>query len=208
MDKLIRGVETYQAKILPHQPQILSLAEGQAPRTLFIACSDSRIDPHLITQSVPGELFVVRTAGNLVPPHGWSNGGEAASIEYAVRALEVRQIVLCGHSHCGAMAGVVDPVKVAGLPRMRRWLRHAEETRFRVACAAPAEEARLGFTVEENVRVQVERLHAYPEVLRRVRAGSLSVHGWVYRLESGAVDSLDVRRGTFHPLGERPRRVA
>nr|MBA3924157.1 carbonic anhydrase [Nostocaceae cyanobacterium] len=108
MKKLIKGLREFKANyVSTHQELFEQLSQGQKPRVLFITCSDSRIDPNLITQAQLGELFVIRNAGNIVPPFGATNGGEGATIEYAVQALGIRQIIVCGHSHCGAMKGLM-----------------------------------------------------------------------------------------------------
>lgn len=116
MQKLIEGIHQFQREsFLPLQGLFEQLARGQQPETLFITCSDSRIDPNLLTQSKPGDLFILRNAGNIIPPHGAGNGGEAATIEFAAGALAVRDIIVCGHSHCGAMKGLLQPEQVASL---------------------------------------------------------------------------------------------
>src|SRR3989338_7292856 len=126
MEKLIRGIHTFQHDYFTSQQELFErLAKGQAPETLFITCSDSRINPNLLTQTQPGELFIIRNAGNIVPAHGSGVSGEGATIEYAVAALGVKDIIICGHSHCGAMAGLLAPESLADLPQMRNWLQHA-----------------------------------------------------------------------------------
>src|SRR4051812_25228061 len=130
MQKLIQGIHQFREEnFRPLQGLFEELSKGQTPETLFITCSDSRIDPNLLTRSKPGELFILRNAGNIVPPHGAGNGGEAATIEFAVAALGVKDIILCGHSHCGAMRGLLEPAAVTSLPTVSSWLSHAETTR-------------------------------------------------------------------------------
>src|SRR5271170_6615965 len=130
MQKLIQGIHRFQeTDFLPLQGLFEQLAKGQNPETLFITCSDSRIDPNLLTRSRPGDLFILRNAGNIVPPYGAANGGEAATIELAVASFGVKEIIVCGHSHCGAMTGLLQPDKIAGLPAVSSWLSHAETTR-------------------------------------------------------------------------------
>ena len=134
MQKLIRGIHEFRTEhFRPLQGLFEKLAKGQSPETLFITCSDSRIDPNLLTRSRPGDLFILRNAGNIVPPHGAANGGEAATIEFAVAGLGVKDIIICGHSHCGAMQGLLTPESVASLPSVASWLSHAETTR-RIVC--------------------------------------------------------------------------
>jgi carbonic anhydrase len=200
MKRLEDGVRKFQSRVYPQQRGLFqSLAEGQRPNTLFITCSDSRIDPSLLTQTDPGELFVIRNAGNLVPPWGSGAGGEAATLEYAVKVLGVREIVVCGHSRCGAMGGLIDPASLTGMPGVGAWLRHATETRFRLGDLAGVDpDACVARAVEENVRVQLEHLRSYPWVEQRIKAGELTLHGWVYRFEDGEVLTMD--RSGFRPI--------
>lgn len=177
--------------------------EGQHPLALFITCSDSRIDPTRLTQTRPGELFIQRTAGNIIPPYGAVHGGEAATIEYAVTALKVKDIIVCGHSHCGAMAGLLDPASVAKMPSVRAYLDHAEATRRIVEenyghLTDP--EKRLTLTVEENVLVQLENLRTHPSVAAALGRDQLKLHGWVYKFETGQVFAYDPTQGQFVPL--------
>lgn len=197
--RLSDGVRTFRTTEFPkRQQQFAELATGQAPHTLFITCSDSRIDPSLITQSEPGEIFVIRNAGNLVPAHAEEPaGGEAATLEYAVVALGVRDIVVCGHSHCGAMAGLLAPASLQNLPGVASWLRHAEPTRERVQAAPHATEGRDAVRV--NVAVQIEHLRSYAFVREAEAEGKLALHGWVYVFESGEILQLQAD-GTFSPL--------
>lgn len=121
MQKLIQGIHQFQQQdIRPLKGLFEQLARGQSPETLFITCSDSRIDPNLLPRSQPGKLFILRNAGNIIPPHGPANGGEGATIEFAVAGLGVKDILVCGHSHCGAMKGRIEPESVASLPVMLR----------------------------------------------------------------------------------------
>jgi carbonic anhydrase len=155
--------------------------------------SDSRIVPTLLTQSSPGELFILRNAGNLVPPHGTQPNGEAATIEFAVAGLGVRNIVVCGHSQCGAMKALLDPEKTQKLPAMRGWLAHAEATRRIMEDHYPDLDpaARLAVAAEENVLVQIENLRTHPAVASALAARRISIHGWVYEIESGEVYGYD-----------------
>src|SRR5262245_42518317 len=161
MQKLVQGIHHFQANIFRPQRELFErLADGQDPDTLFIACSDSRVNPNLITQTEPGELFILRNAGNIVPPYGAASGGEEATIEYAVAALDVKDVIVCGHSHCGAMKGLLDPSGVAEMPAVARWLGHAEATRriMKEKYRELSNTALLTATVEENVLVQLENL--------------------------------------------------
>jgi carbonic anhydrase len=178
------------------------LVAGQNPGALFISCSDSRVVPALITQAGPGELFELRNAGNIVPPYGASTGGEAAAIEFAVAGLGVRDVIVCGHTHCGAMKGLLDPKSTEKLPVVRAWLNHAETTR-RIMCENYGDlppEHRLNVAVQENVLVQVENLQTHPCVAVKLQRGELNLHAWVYKLETGEVFSFEQETGKFASL--------
>ena len=203
MQRLIQGVHHFQEDaFLSRQELFARLAQGQTPDTLFITCSDSRIDPNLLTHSEPGDLFILRNAGNIVPPHGAPQGGEEATIEFAVAALGVRDIIVCGHTLCGAMKGLLHPETVEPLPTVARWLRHAETTRRIVQDNYKHLEGErlLTATVEENVLVQLENLRTHPVIAAGLASGSLNLHGWVYKFETGEVFALDPNVGQFAPL--------
>lgn len=205
MQKLIQGIHQFQQQnFRPLQGLFERLAKGQTPETLFITCSDSRIDPNLLTQSKPGELFILRNAGNIIPPHGAANGGEAATIEFAVAGLGVKDIIVCGHSHCGAMKGLIEPAQVASLPTVSSWLSHAETTRRIIEDNYKHLEGDrlVTATVEENVLVQLENLRTLPSVASRLVRGDLHLHGWVYKIETGEVFAYDLASGQFLPLAE------
>jgi carbonic anhydrase len=205
VQKLLDGIHHFQNEtFLPLQKLFERLAEGQHPDTLFITCSDSRIDPTLLTNAQPGDLFILRNAGNIIPPHGAGTGGEAATIEFAVTALGVKDIIICGHSHCGAMLGLLHPESVASLPDMSSWLSHAEMTRRIIQdnYSHLEAEALLTATIEENVLVQLEHLRTLPVVGSRLVRGDLHLHGWVYVIETGAVFAYDVESGQFVKLAE------
>lgn len=205
MQKLIDGIHQFQKdSFLPLQKLFERLAEGQHPDTLFITCSDSRIDPTLLTNAQPGDLFILRNAGNIIPPHGIGNGGEAATVEFAVSVLGVKDIIICGHSHCGAMRGVLHPESVASLPDVSSWLSHAEMTRRIILDNYHhlKGEALLTATIEENVLVQLENLRTLPSVGSRLAKGDLHLHGWVYIIETGKVFAYDVESEQFVKLAE------
>jgi carbonic anhydrase len=205
MQKLIHGIHQFQEEnFRPLQGLFEQLSKGQNPETLFITCSDSRIDPNLLTHSQPGDLFILRNAGNIVPPHGAANGGEAATIEFAVAALGVRDIIICGHSHCGAMKGLLEPEMVAKLPAVSSWLSHAETTRriVRDNYGHLEGDKLVTATVEENVLVQLENLRTLPSVASRLVRGDLHLHGWVYKIETGDVFAFDSSSGQFVPVSQ------
>jgi len=200
MQKLIQGLHQFQTHVFSSQRELFErLTKGQQPDALFITCSDSRINPNLVTQTEPGDLFILRNAGNIVPPGDLGPGGEAATIEYAVAALGVRDIILCGHSHCGAMTGLLNPETLRELPRVRSWLAHAEATRRIVEqnYRHLAGNALLTVTVQENVLVQLDHLRTHPVVERALARGELNLHGWVYKFETGEVFAYDPEQGQF-----------
>jgi carbonic anhydrase len=204
MQKLVEVIHQFQRDIISSRQQLFeTLTEGQYPLALFITCSDSRVDPSLVTQTDPGELFVLRNAGNIVPPHGQSNGGEAATIELAVTSLGVRDIVICGHTHCGAMTGVLWPETFEELPAVRDWLAYSESTQ-RIMQEnykhLSDDEARLTATVEENVLVQLENLRTHPSVAAALGRKELNIHGWVYKFETGEVFAYRPDREQFLPI--------
>ncbi len=206
MQKLVTGIHQFQTDVFSRNQHLFErLAEGQSPLALFITCSDSRINPNLLTQTAPGELFILRNAGNIVPAYGAVLGGEAATIEYAVSVLGVEDVVVCGHSHCGAMAGLLEPSSLDKLPAVRSWMAHAESTRRIIEenysdLSDPDE--RLTATVEENVLVQIEHLRTHPSVAAALSRKSLNIHGWVYKFETGQVFTFDPASAQFVPLSE------
>lgn len=203
MEKLIRGIHEFQSTHFSPQRELFQrLAGGQRPDALFITCSDSRIDPSLLTQTKPGELFILRNAGNIVPPYGAANGGEGATIEYAIRALGIRDIIVCGHTHCGAMQGLLQPEALEDLPAVRSWLSHAEATRRIVKERYHDEsgEDLLTDAVKENVLVQLENLRTHPSVAAALSQGRLNLHGWVYRFETGDVFAFQPEQKRFAAL--------
>jgi carbonic anhydrase len=204
MQKLVEGVHLFQKDVFGTQREFFQrLAVGQNPIALFITCSDSRISPNLLTQTDPGDLFILRNAGNIVPAYSaTSPGGEAATIEFAVSALGVQDIILCGHSHCGAMKGLLEPDSLGSLPAVRAWLTHAECTRriMTEKYAHLSGAALLTATVEENVLVQLENLRTHPAVAAGLAQQRVRLHGWVYKLETGEVFAFDPSEGQFLPL--------
>ncbi|MDJ0849393.1 MAG: carbonic anhydrase [Myxococcota bacterium] len=206
MKKLLEGFKEFHDGVYPGKKQLFeSLAGGQSPRALFITCSDSRVDPSLITRTDPGELFVLRNAGNIVPAHGvLERGGELATIEYAVEALRIKNIIVCGHSRCGAMQGLLHPDTAQGLPHVLDWLEHAQATRAIVDEGFPeaGDDERLQHAVEANVVVQLNHLRTHPAVARKMQSGQLNLYGWVYDIRAGEITALNFENGRFEPLTE------
>jgi carbonic anhydrase len=188
MKKLLEGLERFQSGYFDEHRQLFEeLSHGQKPRILFITCSDSRIDPNLITQAEVGELFVIRNAGNIIPPYGATNGGEGASIEYAINALGIEQVIICGHSHCGAIERFIKIAESANeMPLVYNWLKQAEATRRLVKDNYQELEGEelIEVTVAENVRNQLRYLQTYPIIRSRLHQGKLSLHGWIFQIET------------------------
>lgn len=207
MQKLIQGIHHFESNLFRSQREFFeNLADGQKPEALFITCSDSRVIPHLITHTEPGDLFTLRNAGNIVPPYGSRGGGEEATIEYAVSVLGVRDIIVCGHTHCGAMAGLLNPETVAHLPGVKEWLGYAEATRriIQENYGHLEGEALLTAAVEENTLVQLENLRSHPAVASRITRGKIALHAWVYHIARGKVFSYDPLEGQFVPIVPGP----
>jgi carbonic anhydrase len=207
MLKLITGLHHFQSEIfLSHKELFERLTQGQNPDALFITCSDSRINPNLITQTNPGDLFILRNAGNIIPPYGAANGGEGATIEFAVTGLGVKDIIVCGHSLCGAMKGLLHPEDLRDMPTVATWLSHAEATRRTVKenYIELDDEQLLNVAIQENVLVQLENLRTHPAVSARLARGQLNLHAWTYKIETGEVFSYQPDEGQFLPLTEVP----
>lgn len=198
---LIEGLQRFRRQTFPrYRDHYRRLVEdGQQPSVLFIGCADSRVVPDLLTDTGPGELFLVRNVGAFVPPFEPDGAfhGTAAGIEYAVLNLQVTDIVVCGHSHCGAVRALYDPPG-SDSPHLARWLELARDARVG---DAPDEDA-LRRAEQRSIALQVGRLMTYPFVEERVAAGTLSLHGWHYIIEDGRVMVLDVDREAFVPVGD------
>lgn len=203
MKKLIEGFKKFQRDVFKTKRDLFtSLARGQQPRALFITCSDSRVDPCLVTQTEPGELFILRNAGNLVPSYGTTIGSTIATIEYAVGVLNVKNIIVCGHTDCGVVKAILEPEQVGDLPAVKAWLLQAEATRrvVRENYSHLTGDALYVATTQENVRIQLEHLQTHPLVAARLRNKSLELHGWVYSIETGDVWTYDFSQDTFRSL--------
>ncbi|MDZ4797604.1 MAG: carbonic anhydrase [Bryobacteraceae bacterium] len=205
MDRILEGVAKFQRDVYPPQRELFEqLANRQSPRALFITCADSRVVPDLITQVGPGELFICRNAGNMIPSHGEVNGGVSATIEYAVVALKIRHIIVCGHTDCGAMKGVLHPETTDSMPTVKSWLAYGEMARRVVEQAYPdlTDEAKLHALIGENVVAQLDHLKTHPSVAASLATGNLCIHGWVYHIRSGVVEAWDAQVGQFVPIEE------
>ena len=184
---LLRGADRFMRQVHPQNAELFKgLASSQSPHTLFLACCDSRIVPELITQTQPGELFVSRNIGNIVPAYGEMLGGVSAVIEYAVMVIGVQQIVICGHSDCGAMKGLLG-APLTHMPTVSSWLRNAEAARSVVLTRELPPDQALRAMIEQNVRLQLAHLRTHPSVSASLAKGTLTLHGWVYDIEHGNV---------------------
>jgi carbonic anhydrase len=197
VEKFLGGISRFQQHVYPkHQDLFEKLALGQRPEALFITCADSRIDPCLLTQTKPGDLFICRVIGNIVPPYPDAIGGVSATIEYAVGVLRVPEVIVCGHTDCGVMKGALNPEALEAYPTVTAWLRYAKVEHRE---ADPGPELLLALT-EDNVVAQLESLRSHPAVAARLEQGDLALHGWVYHIGSGAVTAYDEQSRKFETL--------
>ncbi|MEZ2417849.1 carbonic anhydrase [Luteibacter sp. RCC_6_2] len=204
---LLRGVEDFSHKVFPERQHLFDeLAEGQSPHTLFITCADSRVVPEMITQTQPGELFVCRNIGNIVPGYGEMLGGVSAVVEFAVMVLGVRHIVICGHTDCGAMKGLLNPESTKDLPTVEAWLRNAQAAKSAVfARKLEGADAMLAL-IEENVRLQLTHVRTHPAVAAAMANDAITLQGWVYDIGDGTISILDEAANRFLPLSEAIKR--
>ncbi|RVU16599.1 carbonic anhydrase [Methylobacterium oryzihabitans] len=223
MDNIIQGISAFRGEVFPHQKGVYEHLgrNGQQPKALVISCADSRVVPEQITQVGPGELFVCRNAGNIVPPIATVTGGVSAAIEYAVMALGVRDIVVCGHSDCGAMKGLLQPGALDRMPNVAAWLRHSHAAHTIVCEAYPDtldDKQRHHALAMENVVVQLNNLRTHPSVAAGLATGQLTLHGWFFEIETGQLYAFDGQAAKFVALQDgvaipvaqtsAPRRVA
>jgi carbonic anhydrase len=204
MNRLIQGIQQFQKNVFPANRDLFQrLASSQKPEALFITCSDSRVSPEWVTQCGPGDLFVCRNAGNLVPGNTRADA-VSATIEYAISALGIEHIVVCGHSDCGAMKGLMNPANLAEMPGVRSWLRHAEAAYRTLVDDLPDGQPpeALATLAKLNVRLQLEHLAMHPQVLSSLRAGTVTLHGWYYQIESGEVQFWNEAEGAWAAAGE------
>ncbi|MEU4042804.1 carbonic anhydrase [Streptomyces antibioticus] len=191
MKALLDRARSFKRRVDFESGEYQRLAEGQYPEALFITCSDSRVIPALITGARPGEIFELRNAGNIVPPHGGQGAsGEAATIEYALEVLGVQDIVVCGHSHCGAMGALKSGDDLSALPGVDAWLQLARP-RLAPVLDGDVADPRLPDVSQLNVVNQLAALRSYPSARRRLDSGRLRLHGWYYEVDTGRVQELD-----------------
>ena len=202
MKEIIDGFLKFQRSVFPERAELFrSLANQQNPRALFISCSDSRLVPELVTQREPGDLFVIRNAGNIVPSYGPEPGGVTASVEYAVSVLKVNDIVICGHSDCGAMTAIAGCHCLDSMPAVSHWLRYADAAKAVVEKGTwNSEIDKVNAMVRENVIAQLNNIKTHPSVAVGLRDKALRLHGWVYDIETSQIKAYDADKGAFLPL--------
>ncbi len=203
MERLIAGHKKFLAEVFPaKKSQYRLLAESQAPEFLFITCSDSRIVPDLILGTGPGDLFIARNAGNVVPITSNDVDGVTATIEYAVEVLKIKHAILCGHSDCGAMKAELDRTKLHNLPKASRWLHHVEAAYSHRQPINPADglHAELNSLIRGNVVAQLLNLRGQPSASKALVEGRLEVHGWYYDIMSGHIERYDEQMRRFLSL--------
>ena len=203
MERLIEGHKRFLAEVFPERKsKFRLLAHRQAPEFLFITCSDSRVVPDMIFGTEPGDLFITRNAGNVVPLHSHDVDGCTATIEYAVEVLKVKSAILCGHSDCGALKAALDQKGLEKLPKAHRWLRHVDAAFAHRQPLNPADgdQAELASLIRGNVVAQFGNLKAQPSVARAMEEGRLDVHGWYYDILSGRIERYDEETKTFVAL--------
>ena len=199
--QLLEGIRQFQEYRGQNQEMFDDLAvHGQSPDALVIACCDSRVSPELITSASPGDLFVVRTVGNVVPPFGSGQMDVGAAIEFAMLELRVGHIIVCGHTDCGGFLALDAPPDWSRASHIARWVEHARPAKTKVDASGALEEKRHLATVRENVLLQLEHVRSYNPVREGERSGTLTLHGWVYHLETGAIEAYDEEASSWAPL--------
>jgi carbonic anhydrase len=206
MSRFAMGVIKFQREVFPEKRELFErLSTGQSPEALFITCSDSRVETAMLTQTDPGELFICRNAGNIVPPHTNQTGGMTASIEFAVGALRVPNIVVCGHTECGAMKGAMNRDALTHLPHVREWLGFSQGAVDIVEAlgAGLSEAERMRMLLEQNVILQLQHLKTHPTVAVALAQKAVKLHGWVYDIKTGAVSAFDDATHEWVPIEDR-----
>lgn len=213
MNELIGRVFSFEKQVYADQSALYSrlATDGQSPKALMISCADSRVVPEHIMQAQPGDLFVCRNAGNIVPPFGQMNGGVSSTVEYAVMVLGVRDIIVCGHSDCGAMKAIGKDDVLASMPNVAAWLRHSNAAAKVVNDCYPELDGqdRVRAVTLENVVAQIAHLRTHPSVAAGIARGEIALHGWYVDIHAGTVLALDGETNRFVTLREdRPLPVA
>jgi len=206
MPHFAKGVVKFQREVFPEKRELFErLSTGQSPEALFITCSDSRVETAMLTQTDPGELFICRNAGNIVPPHTNQTGGMTASIEFAIGALNIPHVVICGHTECGAMKGAMNRAALTSLPHVREWLGFSQGAVDIVEAigAGLDPEAKMRMLLEQNVILQLQHLKTHPTVAVALAQKAVQLHGWVYDIKTGEVSAFDDVTGTWVPVEDR-----
>ncbi len=208
MKRLYKGIHKFQESYFKKEEEFfMRLSKEQEPEVLFITCADSRVDPNLVTQSRPGELFIVRNVGNIVPPYDAikDKNSVAAAIEFAVMMLKVKDIIVCGHSNCGAMHALCkDENELKDMPHLRDWLELSAPVRDFVmkSYSNSSEEIRLRVTEKENILFQLHNIQTYPLVKKALDEGTLHLHGWYYNIATGSIYYYDSSEDVFKPISK------
>lgn len=205
MDRLLTGYKKFRAEAFPdRKDHFRLLSTGQAPEVLFITCADSRVVPDLILQSEPGDLFLCRNAGNVIPPGGEMAGGVSATIEYAVEVLKVKHVIVCGHSDCGAVKAALDPTRgLEALPLTEQWLHFIKSAWNYMPSTIPEDDSeRHTALIHANVIAQLHHLRSHPEIAKGLERGTLQVHGWYYDILTGDLEAWDATNNRFVPIDE------
>lgn len=202
--RITQGVARFQSEVFPAQREMFErLRLGQEPLAMFITCADSRVNPNLVTQTDPGEIFIERNPGNMVPPYVEFVGGVTAGVEYAMLVLKVPVIVICGHTDCGVMKALLHPEQVEGMPGVRHWMSHgfaARSQALRKFGDAP-EEVQLRQITELNVLAQIEHLKTHPSVRSRMLRGEIEIRGWLYDIGDGSISQFNAATARFERMG-------
>jgi carbonic anhydrase len=203
LSRIARGVSKFQSEIFPAQREMFErLQLGQDPLALFITCADSRVNPNLVTQTLPGEIFIERNPGNMVPPYVEFVGGVTAGVEYAMLVLKVPVIVVCGHTDCGVMRALLYPEQVESMPGVRHWMSHGYTARNRMlkTFSDAPEQDQLRHMTQLNVLAQIEHLKTHPSVRARLQSEEIEIRGWVYDIGAGSVREYNATTGQFEIL--------
>ena len=203
--ELKAGIRKFRTEVYPKNKEtyLQAVREPQRPHALFITCADSRIDPELLTQSGPGDIFVARNIGNLVPAYGEMLGGVSAVVEYAVTGLKVQHVVICGHSDCGAMKALARPDSLTDMPAVANWMNNAAAAMSVAKSMMKNDERPIEFVkrlTEENVLLQLQHLRTHPSVAGAMARGELTISGWVYDIGKGEVRITEDGGREFHPV--------
>jgi carbonic anhydrase len=201
--KIVEGAKKFRAEIFPAQHEMFErLKARQQPIAMFITCADSRVVPNLFTQTGPGDIFIERNPGNLVPQYGEFVGGVSAGVEYGMLVLKVPLVIICGHTDCGVMKSLLHSEQAHGLPGVQEWMRHASESRHRILRDhhEAAEEEKLRLITEYNVLAQIEHLKSHPSVHSRVIRGEVDIRGWVYDIGDGSIWAADPETNRFEKI--------